>query len=216
MMKAPAAIFFDHDGTLVDTEPLWGRAKTALAAEYGGEWTEQDTLDALGVSVQFTIDRLHEKGVMLPDAQIEQRLSEFVEEIRRNEPVQYLPGIESLLTEIREAGIPSGIVTNATTPVAQITADGAPDTFSFIISNADVTAPKPDAQPYLMAADRVSVAAEDCIVIEDSPSGVASALAAGMKVIAVPGEKEVEPGIATAYLRHDELTLAKIIEVFNS
>ncbi len=43
----PAAILFDHDGTLVDTEPVWAAAKVALAAEFGGTWTEQDTLDCL-------------------------------------------------------------------------------------------------------------------------------------------------------------------------
>lgn len=216
MTKTPAAIFFDHDGTLVDTEPLWGRAKTAITAEYGGEWTEQDTLDALGVSVQFTVERMQSKGVTLDGDEIERRLSAFVEEIRRNEPVQYLPGMENLLKEVREAGIPSGIVTNATTPVAQITADGVPGTFTFIISNADVTRPKPDPQPYLMAAEKVNVDPTECIVLEDSPSGVAAAIAAGMKVIALPGEKEVEPGIATAYLNHADLTLEKVIEVFNS
>lgn len=216
MMKTPAAIFFDHDGTLVDTEPLWGRAKTALAAEYGGEWTEQDTLDSLGVPVQFTIERLQQKGVTLPGAKIEQLLSEFVENLRREERVQFLPGIENLLAEIRELGIPCGIVTNATTAVAQMTADAAPGTFSFIISNADVTAPKPDPQPYLMAADRLGVTPEESIVLEDSPSGVEAALAAGMKVIAVPGEKPVEAGVATAEIAHQDLTLKKILEVFNS
>lgn len=214
-MNKPAAIFFDHDGTLVDTEPLWGRAKTALAKQYGGEWTEQDTLDALGVSVQFTTERLQAKGVALTGDEIERWLSEFVENIRRNEPVQFLPGVDSLLAEVRAAQIPTGIVTNATTPVAQITADGAPGTFSFIISNADVTEPKPAPQPYLMAAQRLGLEPKDAIVIEDSPSGVASALAAGMKVIAVPGEKPVPAGLATAYMDHQDLTLERLLEVFN-
>ena len=66
----PAAILFDHDGTLVDTEPVWAAAKVALAAEFGGTWTEQDTLDCLGLSMKFTLDRLRERGVDLPDKQI--------------------------------------------------------------------------------------------------------------------------------------------------
>ncbi len=64
----PAAILFDHDGTLVDTEPVWAAAKVALTAEFGGTWTEQDTLDCLGLSMKFTLDRLRERGVDLPDA----------------------------------------------------------------------------------------------------------------------------------------------------
>lgn len=216
MTIRPAAIFFDHDGTLVDTEPLWGRAKTALAAEYGGVWTEQDTLDALGVSVQFTIDRLQEKGVTLGGAEIERWLSAFVEDLRRKEPVEFLPGIQDLLAQVREAGIPAAVVTNATTEVVQITADAAPGTFSFIVSNADVTEPKPAPQPYLLSAQKMGVEPSQCLVLEDSPSGVASALAAGMKVIAVPGEKAVEPGLATAYYGHAELTLERLLEVYNS
>ncbi|MDO4898506.1 MAG: HAD family phosphatase [Rothia sp. (in: high G+C Gram-positive bacteria)] len=215
MMK-PAAIFFDHDGTLVDTEPLWGQAKTALAAQFGGTWTKQDTLDSLGVSVQFTIDRLHDKGVTLNGAKIEAWLSGYVAKLRTEQQVILLPGIEQLLAQVRQAGIPSAIVTNATAEVAQITADAAPGTFSFVISNADVSAPKPDPQPYLLAAERLGLDPHQCLVLEDSPSGVTSALAAGMKVIALPGEKAVEPNLATAYLRHQQVTLEKIIEVFNS
>ena len=54
----PQAILFDHDGTLVDTEPVWAAAKVELAAEFGGVWTAQDTLDCLGYSMKFTLDRL--------------------------------------------------------------------------------------------------------------------------------------------------------------
>ena len=93
----PAAILFDHDGTLVDTEPVWAAAKVALAAEFGGTWTEQDTLDCLGLSMQFTLDRLRERGVNLPDEEINDRLVAKVREALAHQPVEFLPGIERFL-----------------------------------------------------------------------------------------------------------------------
>ena len=83
----PAAILFDHDGTLVDTEPVWAAAKVALTAEFGGTWTEQDTLDCLGLSMQFTLDRLRERGVNLPDEEINDRLVAKVREALAQQPV---------------------------------------------------------------------------------------------------------------------------------
>ena len=99
----PAAILFDHDGTLVDTEPVWAAAKVALAAEFGGTWTEQDTLDCLGLSMQFTLDRLRERGVNLPDEEINNLLVAKVHETLAQQPVEFLPGIERFLAEVREA-----------------------------------------------------------------------------------------------------------------
>jgi len=115
----PAAILFDHDGTLVDTEPVWAAAKVALAAEFGGTWTEQDTLDCLGLSMKFTLDRLRERGVDLPDEQINERLVAKVREALAHQQVEFLPGIERFLTQVRDAQIPAAIVTNATTSIAQ-------------------------------------------------------------------------------------------------
>ena len=207
----PAAILFDHDGTLVDTEPVWAAAKVALAAEFGGTWTEQDTLDCLGLSMQFTLDRLRERGVNLPDEEINNLLVAKVHETLAQQPVEFLPGIERFLSEVREAQIPAAIVTNATTSVARRTANAAPEgTFSVIIGNDETTHPKPNPQPYLLAAERLGVDPTQCVAIEDSPSGVRSATTAGMRVIVVPGELEVPAGLGTVRLKHEELTLEAV------
>ena len=207
----PAAILFDHDGTLVDTEPVWAAAKVALTAEFGGTWTEQDTLDCLGLSMQFTLDRLRERGVNLPDEEINDRLVAKVRETLAQQPVEFLPGIERFLSEVRDAQIPAAIVTNATTSVARRTANAAPEgTFSVIIGNDETTHPKPDPQPYLLAAERLGVDPTQCVALEDSPSGVRSATAAGMRVIVVPGELEVPAELGTARLKHEELTLEAV------
>lgn len=204
----PAAILFDHDGTLVDTEPVWAAAKVALAAEFGGTWTEQDTLDCLGLSMKFTLDRLRERGVDLPDEQINERLVAKVREALAHQQVEFLPGIERFLNQVRDAQIPAAIVTNATTSIAQRTADAAPEgTFSVVIGNDETTHPKPDPQPYLLAAQRLGVEPSRCVAVEDSPSGVRSATAAGMKVIVVPGELEVPAELGHARMLHTELTL---------
>ena len=207
----PAAILFDHDGTLVDTEPVWAAAKVALAAEFGGTWTEQDTLDCLGLSMQFTLDRLRERGVNLPDEEINNLLVAKVHETLAQQPVEFLPGIERFLSEVREAQIPAAVVTNATTSVARRTANAAPEgTFSVVIGNDETTHPKPDPQPYLLAAERLGVDPTQCVALEDSPSGVRSATAAGMRVIVVPGELEVPEGLGTVRLKHEELTLQAV------
>lgn len=207
----PAAILFDHDGTLVDTEPVWAAAKVALAAEFGGSWTEQDTLDCLGLSMQFTLDRLRERGVNLPDEEINNLLVAKVHETLAQQPVEFLPGIERFLSEVREAQIPAAVVTNATTSVARRTANAAPEgTFSVVIGNDETTHPKPDPQPYLLAAERLGVNPTQCVALEDSPSGVRSATAAGMRVIVVPGELEVPEELGTVRLKHEELTLKAV------
>ena len=207
----PAAILFDHDGTLVDTEPVWAAAKVALTAEFGGTWTEQDTLDCLGLSMQFTPDRLRERGVNLPDEEINDLLVAKVHETLAQQPVEFLPGIERFLAEVREAQIPAAVVTNATTSVARRTANAAPEgTFSVVIGNDETTHPKPDPQPYLLAAERLGVDPTQCVALEDSPSGVRSATAAGMRVIVVPGELEVPAELGTVRLKHEELTLEAV------
>lgn len=203
----PAAILFDHDGTLVDTEPLWEKAKQRIASEFGVTWTEQDTLAVLGFSIAKTLKRLQEVGVDLPLDQLEDRLISYMMEEFSQSTYDFLPGIRSLLDDLHEAGVPMGIVTNATTAVAQRTADLVPGYFSALIGDQETTAPKPDPQPYLLGAQALGVNPTDCIAIEDSPSGVRSALDAGMKVVVVPGEVAVPEELGHLRLAHENLSL---------
>ena len=210
-MSTLEAIFFDHDGTLVDTEPLWAEAKTAVAAEFGGVWSEQDTLDTLGKPAAFTFTRMKELGATESADKLYERLKGKMSVLLKDARVELLPGMEALLMQVAEAGLPAGIVTNATTDVAQNTARLAPEgLFKTLVTDEQVTHAKPDPEPYLQAAQNLGVTPANCVAIEDSASGVQSATAAGMKVIVVPGLTEVPEHLGHARYSHTDLTLEKI------
>lgn len=208
----PRAVLFDHDGTLVDTEPLWAQGKEQLAARHGGEWTQADTDATLGKPIAKTVERLSELGVPGDLEQVFQEFYTVLEKILEENPPGFIAGVEPLLKDLAEAGIPAAIVTNATTDVAKYTASIAPDNlFQVIIGDQEVAAgvkPKPDPDAYLQAAKRLGVEPQDCVVIEDSPSGAQSGVAAGIITVAVPGEQEIPPQPGVVHVpNHSELTL---------
>lgn len=209
------AVLFDHDGTLVDTEPLWEEAKVELSARYDAVWTQQDTLDCLGRPMSETIDRLQGIGVDLPWDELLERLSSAAQDVVARTRIEFLPGIAPLLQELAEAEVPAAIVTNATAEIASVTAGRAPaGLIRTVIGNEDVSRPKPDPQPYLMAAQRLGVEPQCCVAVEDSPAGAASATAAGMKVVVVPGMLEVPAELGDLRSPHAELTLEAIRSLF--
>lgn len=213
----PEAILFDHDGTLVDTEPVWAEAKEAISHKYGKEWSEQDTLDALGQPMQVTYDILRRNGVPLSDEEIYDALVNHAIEHAKNESVELLPGVAGLLQEVADAGIPCAIVTNATRHIAEVTASLAPEgLFKTIVTNDDVKNAKPDPEPYLLAAQRLGVDPTKCVAVEDSPSGVASATAAGLKVVVVPGMQPVPEGKGDLRIKHEDLSFDQILKLNNS
>lgn len=210
-MSKLEAIFFDHDGTLVDTEPLWAEAKTALAASYGKQWTEEDTLACLGKPAAVTFERMQELGIEVDADQLYSELKDLMGTLLAGATTELLPGIPALLDEVAAEGLPAGIVTNATAAVAQRTADlGPTGLFATIVSDEHVTRAKPDPEPYLLAAKNLGVDPAHCVAIEDSDSGAQSATAAGMKVIVVPGLIQVPEHLGHARLAHTDLTLAAI------
>lgn len=217
ILQKPEAIFFDHDGTLVDTEPLWAIAKETVSQAHGKVWSEQDTLDALGRPMQVTYDIMRANGVPLSDQQIYEGLVASILQQLEDADFDFLPGIEGLLREISAAGIPCAIVTNATRHIAERTAGMAPEgLFRTIVTNDDVSHPKPDPEPYLLAAERLGVNPARCVVLEDSPSGVASAKAAGMRVLVLPGMQPVAKSVGDMYVDHADLSLEKILILINS
>ena len=208
----PHAVLFDHDGTLVDTEPLWDRAKQDLAAEHGLAWTPQDTDATLGRPVAETISRLQRIGVPLDDDELFRAVFEHSARVLEATELTFIDGIGELLEELAAAGVPAAIVTNASTAMARWTAAAAPAELFRVLIGTDEYAqgvrPKPDPDAYLTAALRLGVDPAACVVVEASPAGAAAGVAAGIPTVVVPGEKPVRPGPGLVHLgSHRELTL---------
>jgi HAD superfamily hydrolase (TIGR01509 family) len=193
--RLPAAVLWDMDGTLVDTEPYWIAAEHELVAEHGGVWTDEHAHALVGnpllVSAEYI--RLH-GGVALAPAQIvEHLLDRVVAAVDRHVP--WRPGVPELLAELADAAVPCALVTMSYARLtAAVTRHLPPGTFRAVVSGDEVRHGKPDPEAYLTAAARLGVPPADCLAIEDSPAGIASAEAAGVPVVAVPHVVPLPPG----------------------
>ncbi len=182
----PAAVLWDMDGTLVDTEPYWMQAEIELVASFGGIWTAADGLTLVGSGLWHSAGVLQERGVTLELDDIVTRLTDRVLE-QVEVAVPWRPGALELLAELKAARIPTALVTMSIRRMAQHVAGSAPaGTFDVIVAGDEVTHSKPHPEPYLRAAELLEVAAHDCVAIEDSKPGLESAAAAGAVCIGVP------------------------------
>ena len=104
------------------------------------------------------------------------------------------PGALELLTAVRAAGLPTALVTSTARRLVEVALNTlGRENFDVVVVGDEVKAPKPDPEPYRTAAELLGVPIEDCVAIEDSPTGVASAVASGAAVLAVPAELELPP-----------------------
>ncbi|WP_372592716.1 HAD family hydrolase [Actinotalea sp.] len=196
----PSAVLWDMDGTLVDTEPHWMAAEHALVARHGGTWTHQDALALVGFDLLDAAAVLQEHGVDLPAQEIvELMLDEVIAGVRTS--VHWQPGVRELLAALREAGIPCALVTMSYRRFADAVLSHAPEgTFAVVVTGDNVQQGKPHPEAYLRAAELLGVDAGDCVAIEDSPPGVAAALASGARTLGVQHIVPVEerPGLSRA------------------
>lgn len=186
----PAAVLFDMDGTLVDSEKLWDIALQELAREYGGDLSVEARQSIIGTAMAESMRILHddlgqpERDPEISAAWINARILEL---FRTGLPWQ--PGAFELLGAVRAARIPTALVTSSPRALVEIALDTlGRDNFDTVVAGDEVVAAKPHPEPYLTAARRLGVPIERCVAIEDSPTGVASALASGAAVLAVPAE----------------------------
>ncbi|MFC6707023.1 HAD family hydrolase [Flexivirga alba] len=188
----PAAVLWDMDGTLVDTEPLWIAAETELVSSYGGEWTDEMAHQLVGspllVSGQLIKDN---SPVTLSAAEIVDYLLErVIAGMRRHVP--WRPGAEELLKSLVAQGVPNALVTMSYESFAGVLVEAVPaGTFSVVVTGDTVSNGKPDPEAYLTAVKQLGADAADCVAIEDSIPGVRAAVAAGVPTIAVPHVIEV-------------------------
>jgi HAD superfamily hydrolase (TIGR01509 family) len=183
----PAAVLWDMDGTLVDTEPYWISAEHAIVEEAGGVWSDEYAHQLVGndllVSAQFIRD--HSPVDLEPVQIIEDLLARVIVQVREHVP--WRPGAVELLAALGEQGVPSALVTMSWRSLAEAVLEALPEgTFAAVVTGDEVEHGKPHPEPYLAAATALRVAVEDCVAIEDSPTGVRSAVAAGVPTLAVP------------------------------
>jgi len=175
------------DGTLVDTEPYWFDIEFELVAEFGGRWTEADAHSLVGFDLLDSAHELRTRGgVQLESVEVVERLLDGVI-TRVADQLPWRPGAPELLAECVAGGIPCVLVTMSWRRLADAVISSAP-TGSFVasVTGDEVRHGKPDPEPYLTAAATLGVDPSECVAIEDSPTGVASALAAGCATLGVP------------------------------
>ena len=183
----PAAVLWDMDGTLVDTEPYWIATEYALAEKYGGTWSDEHAMNLVGSALLDSGDyiRVHMGIDRTPQQIVDELLDGVV--ARVEEDIPWRPGARELLADLRDNGVPCALVTMSWQRfVDPILAQLAPDTFAAIVTGDRVEFGKPHPEPYLTAAAELGLAAEDCVAIEDSNTGAKSAAAAGCTVLCVP------------------------------
>ncbi len=210
----PAAVLWDMDGTLVDTEPYWLVAEVELVASFGGVWTHEDGMQLVGSGLWHSARVFQGRGVDLTEDEIVERLtSRVLEQVAVEVP--WRPGARELLTELVGLGIPTALVTMSTRRMAEtIAASIGFAGFSAIIGGDDVQHSKPHPQPYLLGAEALGVSAADCVALEDSPPGVASAVAAGAVVVAVPMHIELIDDPAYDLRDMSGLTADALFEIY--
>ncbi|WP_234346678.1 HAD family hydrolase [Cellulomonas timonensis] len=186
----PAAVLWDMDGTLIDSEPFWIGAELELAALHGAEWTHEDGLAMVGNPMTTCAAALRARGVDLSDEEICSFLNSRVAAgVAAGTPWQ--PGAQELLSALVAAQVPMALVTSSHRELADPFVRSA-GVFDISVCGDEVAHPKPDPEPYLTAAARLGVDIADCVAFEDSPAGIASAVASGAHVVAV----EVMVGLA--------------------
>ncbi|MEY3889615.1 MAG: hypothetical protein RI931_737 [Actinomycetota bacterium] len=185
--KLPAAVLWDMDGTLVDSEHYWLSSEQTLAAEHQEPWSEQDGLDLVGMSLYDSSKIIKQKiGSSLEPEQIIQRLTDSVV-AKLAVSIPWRPGAQELLRELKKHNIKTALVTMSMSRMAHQVVEQIPfKAFDVVVAGDDVIQGKPHPEAYLKAAELLGVSPGECVAFEDSIAGLRSAEAAGTIAIGIP------------------------------
>lgn len=183
-----AAVLFDMDGTLIESEQLWAISLQQLAAELGGELSEDARLAMVGTDMVASM-AIFRADLGLPDLDYVKSSDRLVEltEILFAAGLPWRPGALELVTAVRAAGIPTALVTSTQRRLVTLALETL-GPFDAVVCGDEVNFAKPDPWPYRQAASLLGVDIARCVAIEDSITGIRSAAAAGAVVIGVPAE----------------------------
>ena len=183
----PAAVLFDMDGTLIDSEHHWLSSEQELAASWGANWTSDDGEALIGMSLYQSTKLIKEKlGIELTPAEITELLTDAVIE-KLDAEIVWRPGVLELMADLKAKGVKTALVTMSMRRMALRVAAKLPvGQFDVVVAGDDVTHGKPHPEPYLLAAEQLGVDIKDCIALEDSVTGLTSAEASGAIAIGIP------------------------------
>ncbi len=183
-----AAVLFDMDGLLVDTEPLWFTAERRVVSELGGHWSKHDQEELLGSNLEYAAAYMVRlTGCQLSPEHVAQMLKDAMTDELRGGEFVFRPGALELLQQLTDSGVSTALVTSSVRDHLDLVVEALPgNPFDVVVTGDDVEHKKPHPEPYESALRQLHAPATRCVVLEDSPAGVASAEAAGCAVIAVP------------------------------
>jgi HAD superfamily hydrolase (TIGR01509 family) len=183
----PAAVIFDLDGVLVDSEQLWNQAKEALVRDAGGHWRPDAPLAMMGMSSPEWAAYL--RDVLAVPLSLEE-INRAVVARMQDEYARHLPLLPGAATAVRALGDrwPLGLASSSNREIidAVLRTAGFADAFRVTVSSEEVARGKPAPDVYLQCAARLAVDPTACLAVEDSTNGLRAAAAAGMTVVAVP------------------------------
>ncbi|GGQ15255.1 HAD superfamily hydrolase (TIGR01509 family) [Actinomadura coerulea] len=190
----PHAVLFDMDGLLIDSESVWLEVESEVMAWLGGEWSPAHQERLVGGSLYLAVDYMLElTGADAPREEVGRRMLDGMAE-RLGACVPLMPGAKDLLAELRAAGMTTALVSSSHRRLIEPVLDAVGrEHFALSVAGDEVARTKPHPEPYLTAAARLGADPARCVVLEDSPNGVAAAEAAGCVTVAVPGLLPIPP-----------------------
>jgi HAD superfamily hydrolase (TIGR01509 family) len=183
----PAAVVFDLDGVLIDSEHLWDRARRELVDERRGVWRDDATRAMMGMSSLEWSRYMHDElRVELDPPDISAAVVERLDSLYR-ESLPLLPGARDAVAALAECW-PLALASSANRQVIDLVLELAEldGFFTATVSSEEVPRGKPAPDVYLETARRLDVAPERCVAVEDSTNGLRAAAAAAMTVVALP------------------------------
>ncbi len=185
--KRRVGVLWDMDGTLIDSEPLWLAAEHELIESFGGSWSHEKGMQLVGNGLMASAGILQEAGVRMEPRAIVEWLTEHVTAHLDPESMPWRPGARELLHALRDAGVPTALVTMSYRSMAlEVASHLGFVGFDAVIAGDDVAHEKPHPDPYLRGAAALGLEPADCVAIEDSLNGIRSAAAAGTHAVVVP------------------------------
>ena len=182
-----SAILFDMDGTLIDSEPLWLEAEIEIMEELGCNWDQQDQINCLGGPIDKTENYMQDRSNNIkPFGYFTEKLDDVMEK-KLSTKLNLIPNALEIIYDCKRSELKIALVTASSGRLMKAVLKRFPvGIFDAVVSCDDVKRSKPDPEPYLLAAKTLGVDITNCVVLEDSLTGVQSGLSAGAQVIGIP------------------------------